>query len=100
VAARSKAWVCSSLVGTASSNPAGGGDMHIYFCVCSLLSGRGLCDGPIPRPEEFYRACVCMCQSLFYTGYDANKNTPSIQVFVHIFIHLTILNLVSETSTI
>jgi len=26
----------------------------------------GLCDGPIARPEEFYRVCVCMymCVSL------------------------------------
>jgi len=22
------------------------------FCECCLLSGRGPCDGPIPRPEE------------------------------------------------
>ena len=24
-------------------------------CECCVSSGRGLCDGPIPRPEEFYR---------------------------------------------
>ena len=30
-------------------------------CECYVLSGRGFCDGPITRPEEFYR--VCMCQS-------------------------------------
>ena len=30
---------------------------------CCVLSGRGLCDGPIPRPEESYRvrACACVC---------------------------------------
>ena len=28
------------------------------FCGCRI-SGRGLCDGSIPRPEEFYRLwCV------------------------------------------
>ena len=28
----------------------------------ALLSGRGLCDGPIPRPEESYRQwCVIVC---------------------------------------
>jgi len=40
---------------------------------CRVLSGRGPCDGPIPRPEESYRgrvvyvcACVgvCVCVSL------------------------------------
>jgi hypothetical protein len=24
-------------------------------CECCVLSGRGLCDGPISRPEESYR---------------------------------------------
>jgi hypothetical protein len=28
---------------------------------CCVLSGRGLCDGPIPHPEESYRVCVCVC---------------------------------------
>ena len=29
---------------------------------CCVLSGRGLCDGPIPCPEESYilRACACV----------------------------------------
>jgi hypothetical protein len=28
-------------------------------CECCVLSGRGLCDEPIPRPEESYRLwCV------------------------------------------
>jgi hypothetical protein len=28
-------------------------------CECCVLSGRGLCDGLITRPEEFYRVwCV------------------------------------------
>ena len=31
-------------------------------CECCVLSGRGLCDGLITRPEEFYRLwCVVMC---------------------------------------
>jgi hypothetical protein len=30
-------------------------------CGCCVLPGRGLCDGPIPRPEESYRLwCVLM----------------------------------------
>jgi hypothetical protein len=28
-------------------------------CECCVLSGRGLCDGPIPRPEESYRLWLC-----------------------------------------
>jgi len=49
-AARSKAWVCGrSLAGIVGSNAAGGMD------VCCVLSGVGLCDGRIARPEESYR---------------------------------------------
>jgi hypothetical protein len=33
--------------------------MSVY-CVCYVLSGRGLCDGLITRPEESYRVCVCL----------------------------------------
>ena len=29
-------------------------------CKCCVLSGRGLCVGPITRPEDSYRLCVCM----------------------------------------
>jgi len=29
-------------------------------CRCCVLSGRSLCDGLIPRPEESYRVCVCV----------------------------------------
>jgi hypothetical protein len=51
VAARSIAWVCGrSLAGIASGE---------RMSVCALLSGRGLFDGPIARPEESYRVrCV------------------------------------------
>ena len=32
------------------------------FCECCMLSGRGLCDGPITRPENSYRMlCVWLC---------------------------------------
>jgi hypothetical protein len=31
-------------------------------CECCVLSGRGLCDGMITRPEESYRLwCVAVC---------------------------------------
>jgi hypothetical protein len=55
VAARSKAWVCGcSRAGIAGSNLTD--DMNVY-CECRVLSNRGLCDGPITRPEESYRVC-------------------------------------------
>jgi hypothetical protein len=51
VAARSKAWVCSrSTAETVGSSQ------------CCMLSGRGLCDELITRPEESYRPwCVVVC---------------------------------------
>jgi len=31
-------------------------------CECCVLSGRGLCDEQITRPEEYYRLlCVVVC---------------------------------------
>jgi hypothetical protein len=34
-------------------------------CTVFVLSGRGLCDGPIPRPEECYRLwCVLECDQM------------------------------------
>ena len=53
VAARSKAWVCGcSLAGIAGSNPAR--TWMFVSCKRCVLSGRGLCDGLITRPEESY----------------------------------------------
>ena len=51
VAARSKAYVCGrSPAEIVGSNPAGG--MGVFCCDCCVLSGTGLCDEPIRRPEE------------------------------------------------
>jgi hypothetical protein len=33
-----------------------------FSCECCLLSGRGLCDGPISHPGESYRMCVCVIE--------------------------------------
>ena len=54
MAERSKAWVCScSPAGIAGSNPGRGMDvLSVVSVVC--LSGTGLCDGLITRPEETY----------------------------------------------
>jgi hypothetical protein len=37
------------------------GEWISVFCGYCVLSGRGFCDRPIPRPEESYRVCVCVC---------------------------------------
>jgi hypothetical protein len=45
-----KAWVWGrTLAGIAGSNPDGGFDIRHLRILCK---GRGLCDQPIPRPEE------------------------------------------------
>ena len=55
VGARSKVWVCGrSLAGIAGFECRRG-----HGCQSCVLSGRGLCDGPIPRLEEAYHVCVC-----------------------------------------
>jgi hypothetical protein len=60
VAGRSKAWVCGhSPAEIVCSNPTDGIDI---CCECCVLSGRGLCDELITRPEESYRLwCVVVC---------------------------------------
>jgi len=56
-----KAWVCGrSLDGTAGLNPAGGMDICQLWVLCAL-SGKSLCDGPIPRREESYWYGVSVC---------------------------------------
>ena len=62
VAERVKASVCGrSPAGIAGSNPAGGHGC-LVCCECCVLSGTGLCAGPIPRPEESCRLwCVIVC---------------------------------------
>jgi hypothetical protein len=37
--------------------------MFVLYSICVV--GRGLCDGPIPRPEESYRLwCVFECDQV------------------------------------
>jgi len=59
VTARFKAYVCSrSPAEIVGSNPTGG--MNVCFECC--VSGRGLCDELITRPEESYRLwCIVLC---------------------------------------
>jgi len=58
--ARSKAWICGrSLAGIAGSNPARG-----IYVLSLVLSGRGICDGSISRPDELYRLCAIGCDKV------------------------------------
>jgi hypothetical protein len=68
VAAQSKALVCGwALAGIMGSNPTGGMDVCVLWVF--VLWGRGLCDGPIPRPEESYRLwCVSDCDQVKITS--------------------------------
>jgi hypothetical protein len=69
--ARPKTWVDGrSIAGIAGSNPARA--WMSVSCVCYVLPGRGLRDGPITCPEGCYwecvrvcarAACVCVCVS-------------------------------------
>ena len=62
MAERSKARVCGgSLAGITGLNSVGGMDVSV---VSVVLSGRGLCGGPIPRPEESYRVWCATVRDL------------------------------------
>ena len=57
VAKRSKEWVCGQSLGLRVRIPPAA--WISVSCVCCVLSGRGLCVGPITGPEESYRVlCV------------------------------------------
>jgi len=67
VVAPSRAWVCrQSLAGIVGSNPIRIMDVCIFW----VLSGRGLCDGPITRPVLSSVACLSMIAKLRTTGHD------------------------------
>jgi hypothetical protein len=55
------AWVCGALfVGLRVRIPPGGMEVCLLL-VLRVLSGRGLCNRPISRPEEYHGVCVCVC---------------------------------------
>ena len=77
VAARSKAWAWSPrfLAWRVRIPP---GPWMPVSCGCCVLSGRGLCDDPITRPEascRLSRACVCVSLS----GIRCNSNPQQLQ---------------------
>jgi len=51
------------------------GHGYLSLVNCCMLSGGGLCDWPIPRPEESYRVCVCVCVCV--TEFDQVQQKPS-----------------------
>jgi len=57
LAAQSKAWVYSCSL----PEIVGSGAWMSVCCECCVLSGRGLCDGPIAPPEESYLYGVSEC---------------------------------------
>jgi hypothetical protein len=59
VAARSKAWVCRRSIAKLRVRNRPGVWMS-FSNECCILSGRGLCDGLIPCPEESYPVYLCV----------------------------------------
>ena len=58
-ATRSKECVCSRSLARIAGSVAWIAYASVVNVVCCV--GRGLCDGPIPRPGESRRVCVCVC---------------------------------------
>ena len=52
-------------------------------CECRVLSGRGLCDELITRPEEFYRLCCVVVCDLETSRIGA----PYIYIYIYIYIY-------------
>ena len=51
--------------------------MSVVSVVC--CAGRGLCFGPIPRPEESYRVYVCRCSiSLTCKQVQQQRSAPTV----------------------
>ena len=53
------------------------------YCECRVLSGRGLCDELISRPEESYRLwCVVVCDLE-----TSRLGAPYIYIYIYIYIY-------------
>ena len=66
---------------SAGERPAGA--WIFVCCECRVLSGRGLCDELITRPEESYRLCcviVCDLET-------SRTGTPYIYIYIHTYIY-------------
>ena len=68
---------CRSPAKIVGSNPTGG----MAICLLCVLSGRGLCDELITRPEESYRLCcvvVCDVET-------SRIGAPYIYIYIYIY---------------
>jgi len=75
VAARSKAQICDySPAEIVDSNPTG--EWMFICCECCVLSGRGLSDELITRPEESYRLCSVVVCDLETSG--MRRSCPTV----------------------
>jgi hypothetical protein len=55
------------------------GALMSITCGCCEMSGRGLCDGQILLPEEFYRLrCVCDKENLKLRGH---RPTRTVEIW-------------------
>ena len=74
-------------------------------CDCCVLSGRGVCDELITRPEEFYRMwCVVVCDletsrmRRLWTAFCPN-GTKKKCIYIYIYIYIYIDNILYIVST-
>ena len=61
----------------------GTGAWIFVCCECRVLSGRGLCDELITRPEESYRLCCVVVCDLETSRICA----PYIYIYIYIYIY-------------
>jgi hypothetical protein len=69
------------------SNPTGG--MDICICECRVLSGRGLFDELITRPEESYRLCCVIVCDLETSRIGAPY--MCVCVYIYIYVYMTLV---------
>ena len=71
-------YVCADPGGRSHDGIVGNGGMDI--CLLRVLSGRGLCDEPITRPEESYR--------VWLSRFGLQRHTKKIKcIYIYIYIH-------------
>ena len=58
-----------------------------WMSVCCVLSGRGLCDELITRPEESYSLCCVVVCDLETSRIGA----PYIYIYIYIYIYMTLV---------